>query len=364
VDQKAMPEMPAFAAMQLKSHPFLPEITVNGQQVRFDYLRGPLSPRQDGMPTNFYFDFYDWRDEDQVGKIGQNGRIKQFPDRLYESGMIIIISGASQTGRSSLENLLLFEVENRVSKPISIALKVDIGVGTVQMAQNFASRFTTKVGNYLADQGRAQEGEAVVRKMRDTIASWRESLVPGETNTQFLFEELADHVRRLLPDTPIVFSLNATSHINTPDAWSPLCFMLRDLANFLIISLSTSDHARFLRTVMRDNQVRVAWIDAPRVGANQMTRFLAERLAAERIAPGPQELFPFTEAAIKALFASSQPQGGDIALSIGVAIQKLKGAFDRKCADLQATLGAAPAAPVPPERLEITDADMKQYFAG
>ncbi len=312
-----------FAAMQLRANPFLPELTIRGQQIQFDYLRGPLSPQENGMPLNFYFDLYDWRDQDQVGKIGQDGRIREFPDRFGQPGMIIVISGGSQTGRSSLENLLLFEVKARSkTKPIRTEFKIEISSNKVVAAHNFALTFVSDIVDYVDDLKRIKGAKALPGKLRATIAAWKASVTEGEPNTEFLFQQLTRDVRKTLPDTPIVFCLDASSHMNTPDTWRPACVMLRNLADFVLLSLSKPDHAAYLRTSLRDSQMRAAWIDAPRVGADQIKRFLATRLAVERLAPVGHELFPFTEGAIRELFAPTR-KGEVITLSIGVVTRRM-----------------------------------------
>src|SRR5882757_6628325 len=97
---------PPYAELQLRTNPFSPEWISNGKPIKFDYLK-TLSPQQDATYLNYYFDHYTWKDEDQIFRIGPNGRIKEFRAELSQPGMVIVISGASQTGRSSLENLLM-----------------------------------------------------------------------------------------------------------------------------------------------------------------------------------------------------------------------------------------------------------------
>jgi hypothetical protein len=355
----------SYTAFQLRTNPFSPEVTVNGQQGRFDYLQGPLSPQKDAMHLNYYFDLYRWLDPEQIGQIGQNGRLVVFPDRLGQPGMIIVISGVSGTGRTSLENLLLFEVETRAkSAPIHTRYTIEISANKVQAAQNFASMLISEIEDYVANPKLGRDAKRLPKKLRATVKEWRENLIEGETNTEFLFQQLTRDIRKTLPDTPIVFSLDASNHMNTPDTWRPACTMLRNLADYVILSLSKRDHASYLKTSLQDNQIRVVWIDAPRVDEHQTKRFLVNRLAAERVAPAApgQELFPFTDRAVSALFAATG--GGEpITLSIGVAIKKLKGAFDKKCADVAGALAGPPTAGVAAPRLQISDEDMRRYFS-
>jgi hypothetical protein len=358
-----MPTSP-YTALQLRTNPFSPQVTENGQQFQFDYLQGPLSPQKNSVYLNYYFDLYQWKDQEQIGLIGRDGRLVTFPERLGQPGMIIVISGVSGTGRSSLENLLLFEIEAH-GKSVAVCTRyaIEISSNKVQTAHNFASMFIDEIEDYLSRANVGKNAKSLPKKLLATVKDWRDNLVEGEANTEFLFQRLMRDVRRILPDLPIVFCLDASNHINTPDTWRPACTMLRNLADFVILSLSKKDDAAVLRTSLRDGQVRVVWVDAPRVDEDQTKRFLAARLAAERVAVAPagQELFPFTDRAIGALFA---PTGDEpVKFSIGVAIRKLKGAFEKKCADVSATLADPGAQETAATRFLITDEDMRRYFS-
>jgi len=359
-----MPNGP-YAALQLRTNPFSPDINISGQQLKFDYLQGPLTPQQNRVHLKYYFDLYRWSDPEYVGSIGRDGRISAFPEGFGQPGMIVVISGVSGTGRTSLENLLQFEITARAdSEPLLTRYTIEVSSNKVQAAQNFATLFIQDIEDYLSKVKRAKEAKTLPKRLKAIMKEWRESLVPDEPNTDFLFQQLTREVRKILPKTPIVFSLDATNHINTPDTWRPACIMLRNLADFVILSLSNHDHASYLRTSLKDYQMRAVWIHAPRIDAAQTIRFLTARLLEERTAnlePG-EELFPFTEGAVKALFA---PAGGagPITLSIGVAIKKLKGAFEKKCADIHVILANEPGVAIPAARLRITDADMQSYFS-
>src|SRR5689334_19008496 len=105
----------AFNALRLKTNPFSPERMEDGQLIRFDYTAGPLTPEINPHHLQYYFDIYDWSDTQQVGNIGPDGRLVNFPTQVGRPGIIVVISGFAGTGRTSLINLLLYEIKNRAS---------------------------------------------------------------------------------------------------------------------------------------------------------------------------------------------------------------------------------------------------------
>ena len=356
--------MPPYSALRLRAHPFAPEKLVGGQTVRFDYQKGPLDPKASPVDLEYYFDLYAWDDSKQLGPLAPNGRINEFPSRGGVYGSIIVISGVSGTGRTSLEELLLFEIASRSKSPPIVTLyPIAVTSKQVQDASNFANRFISRVEAFLVTSSdRRKEIKALPKTLKGIVKEWKEGLVGDDPNTEFLFTALAENVRGLLPDTPIVFRLDATSHLNTPDTWTPACTMLRNLADYVILSLSDQDHARYLRTSLLDRQVRIFWVDVPRVDEAKTRRFLEHRLGAEREGAA-DELFPFTAEALKALFAPTEGNKPR-SLPISVALKNLRGVFDRKCTDLEALLkNAAGAGALPEARLRITADDMKGYFS-
>jgi hypothetical protein len=324
-----------------------------------------LNPQKNASHLRFYFDLYKWCDADEIGKIDTTGRVANFPRRFGPPGMVIVISGVSGTGRTSLENLLLFEIESRAHSPCVVTrYPVEISRNKIQAAHNFASLFVSDIGDHLVRLGRPKDSKALVLLLKDIIKEWRSNLVGDDPNADFLFLQLMQAAKKKLPDTPIVFSLDASNHMNTPDTWHPICTMLRNLADFVILLLSKGDHARFLRTGLRDSQARVVWIDVPRIDAEKARRFLAARLSGERTAPvaPASELFPFTDGAISALFAPTS-EGEPVVLSIGVAIKHLKGVFEKKCADVARRQAGSPSpAEIADEELQITESDMRAFW--
>lgn len=352
----------AFAAFGLRTNPFSPERVEDGQPVQFDYTKGPLSPETNPNHLQYYFDIYKWSNAQLLGNMGSDGRLKAFPEQIGRPGMIVVISGFNGTGRTSLINLLRYEIKKRADPaPFVIEYSIQITGDRIQDARNFATRFISTVAKVTAGS-KQKDVKNLPKKMQATFADWKENSTPQNTNTDFLFQGLALDMQDVLPKAQIVFSLDATDYMNTPDTWRPTCTMLRHLANYIILSLSNRDHAVYLLSSLTKT-AQIVWIDAPRVDAPGAKRFLTNRLAAERnaaAAPG-QELFPFTDEAVEALFASTK--GAEpVPLAISVALKKLKSAFDRKATDVAAALADPAAAHGVPPSLSINGADMRRAF--
>jgi hypothetical protein len=357
----------AFNALRLKTNPFSPERMEDGQLIRFDYTAGPLTPEINPHHLQYYFDIYDWSDTQQVGNIGPDGRLVNFPTQVGRPGIIVVISGFAGTGRTSLINLLLYEIKNRASStPIITKYPIKITSNRRQDAMNFADNFMRTVAKFTASS-RKRDIKNLPKKMTSTFEKWKANSSPDETNADYLFQQLALDVEDTLPDIPIVFSLDATDYMNTPDTWRPTCTMLRYLANYIVLSLSNRDHALYIRNSLLRNNFQVVWIDAPRVDIPRAKRFLTQRLAAERqgAAALGEELLPFTDEAINALFASTSG-GQPVPQSISVTIKKLKGAFDKKINDIVAVLAdtAAAAQQLSAAPLSISAVDMRRYLSG
>jgi len=342
-------------------------MVVGAEAVEFDYMNGPLKPRAGRMPHSYYFDHYQWGDEAQIARIRPDGGFEVFADDFIRSagdpfrpGSIFVISGANQTGRTSLENLLIFEVERRKQlAPVRIRFTMTMVSDKLQAARDLADAFIFDLASYLEDMGRADDAAQLSEKLNVVLRTWVER--GASANPEFLFLQLNREVRRKLPDAPIVFCCDASNHTNTPDLWYPACVMLRNLADVVILSLSRANDAKRLRTRLQDNYSRsVAWVDAPRIDLKQAAELLEIRLDSARTSTARRPLFPFADDAMAALFAPTGDQ--PITFPIGFVVKYLKSAFDRKCAEIKELITRRPAEELTEAQMTITAADMRRLY--
>jgi hypothetical protein len=108
--------------------------------------------------------------------------------------------------------------------------------------------------------------------------------------------------------------------------------MLHGFVDFVILTLTDNDDARYIRSSCIMNGQPVALIDAPRIDLDGLRAFLRRRLDKARVRVAvTSDLHPFTDDALIALFAPSNRHDREpVRLPIGVAIQKLAKAMERK----------------------------------
>jgi len=347
----------------LRTSPFTPSLQEDGRQLRFAYGAGPLNPYQkdSSYHLRYYFDFYDWMDRGAIAVIQENGRLRVFARPRSDQPMVVLISGFRGTGRTSVKNLLLYEIATRTrGVPVVTEFKISM---TAQRAQDAANLANTFVKNF---EGRPNTGN-VKKALQETIKGWRENLLGDDPNMEFLFQSLRNDVDAAIPDTTTVFCLDASSYSASPDMWRQTCKAVSLLADFVILFISDRNQANFSKSNLLRNNFQVAWIDAPTVDRAKMAHFLAKRLRDERVASQQRvasELAPFTPDALDALFSATDGTAPRpvVRLPISFALDTLKRAFNQKCQQLAGCLAelGGDVQKVDPTLLWITEADMRE----
>lgn len=251
--------------------------------------------------------------------------------------LTLLVSGAQGCGRTSLKNLLLYELTQRSQAP---PLVVEFTVAPVlNRAQTALS-----LARMLARQAKGLNSAAATA-MATTIETWKNDIIPGaEPLIDNLFGPLKEDIQARFSGASVIIFLDALNHAVTRDTAQACAAMLQGLSDFVILALTDNDDARFIRSSCIMHGQPVALIDAPKVGLATVREFLKGRLAKARMQgiTAPDALHPFTDDALLALLASSNPHDRQpISLPIRVAIQKLANAIEKKCAATTAG-GAAP----------------------
>lgn len=289
----------------------------------FPSASAALAPLNDAAQLIYYFDFYEWRDASRAAHIDDTGRVRVF--QLGASPTTtFLISGPTGCGRSSLENLIMFEVAQRSGAPLVVRQKLSLS------AQDNFTRGTMLVQD-LEDAVR-QRNETVADAILGTFTRWQTLTPPGvQPDITNLLGRIRRNVEQGLAGTPIIVSFDALDHSIGYDAGLDAVEMVQGFADVAILSVTVPDHASYVRSRFSSRQRPVAWINAPRIREPAFREYVKRRMVAERTPgpPPPHSTFPLSDEAIATLFAPAEG-GGPVELSIRLAIQKLANALDYK----------------------------------
>ncbi|HEX8364626.1 MAG TPA: hypothetical protein VF603_05010 [Allosphingosinicella sp.] len=306
----------------------------------FPFVGKSLSPDNDPGQLRYYLDFYDWGEAEMFTGLAEDGtvRVRPLPG---VSPITVIISGEAGSGRSSIKNLLVYQLKQG-RDPATIVL--DVPVPPSPTRQDVATVLSTKLMFAVRDRNRDLKD-----RVKETFDTWKD-MSASDPNAEMLFQLLADDLRDGLPGAEVIVILDASSHNLTRDAARATIAMLRGFATYVIMSLTNVEDARFIKD--SGDAGRPALIDAPYVDAPMIKLYVERRLAAER-AEGFRPVhafFPFDPEAIDEMFESTSPEHRNTA-SISVALSRLASALRRKAAseggapptisraDMQAVLG-------------------------
>jgi hypothetical protein len=324
---------------------------------RFYYSgSGALDPVKAADHLAFYLDLYDWQDKGKVGGLRPDGRLAALERTNPSRAMILLVSGFNGCGRHSAINLLLYEIAQKLGQaPVVVTYATPITENRAQHALEIATFFAKAVMQHPAG------GAALATTLRKTIKDWRENIIPGTTpNADTLFQSIKTDIPAGMG---IVVVLDASNHKVSNDIWRPICGLLAELAQFVIVGLSNKVEANLFRTHLSLGQFQVGWIDAPRISKADMAKLLAARLKSERAVPGAatESLSPFTSGALDVLHSRSDSSNQSVDWPIEVALNRLAGVFAEKIRSLEQMIANGQQ---PTEAdIAITAQDMRNYAA-
>jgi len=322
----------------------LPAWQLDGEP--FPHAGRSLAPQTDPSQLAFYLDLYSWQTSKLLAGLPPNGDIDV--SALRTGGTVtILISGAAGSGRSSMKNLLIYALERAAlaggagTRPIILDIPVALSPDQQQAARALCLALITQI--------EARKADAVDAFDR-ALDRWQRLAGPNMADVVSLFQMLQNLLVQHLPGVEVIVVLDASNHALTRDAARATNAMLNGFASYVIMSLTKSDDALFIRDELASRQT-TAWVNAPKVVSKVASDYVATRNAAERAAAyaDPDQLFPFQQAAIDYLFQATSGSGTE-EVAIGIILEKLTRAMALKCQ----SPGQPPSA--------ITLADMKVWF--
>lgn len=296
-----------------------------------------LSPRDQPEDLSYYLDLYEWREAGHLRGLEPDGsiRIEAIADVVSTT---ILISGESGSGRTSIKNLLLYQFEKNANPaPIALELAVPPSASADQLAIALAMQVVPIV---------MRRNSALLPQVQQSIGTWS-AFDPAMRTPELLFQMMSITMQQAAPGAALIVVLDASNHNLTRDAARNARAMLGNFAKCIIMTLTSADDAKFIKTSLQDG----SWIDAPYVDAAKIKNYVTHRLAAERRPGNPvaNPVHPFAPGAIDELFQATSGNG-TLKVSISVVLARLATAMRRK-------------AQAPGAVAVITAADMRALLA-
>lgn len=309
----------ALQRLGLRTHPFLPNLGTNGQPIDPKLFEQALNPHREPRLLGYYFDVYHWSDTAIVGELDPHTGLQNFPAPPdVNDPLLLIVSGTEDTGRSSLINLLRHEIRRHSTSTFEIE--------SLHQSRDQVANVRTIATTFVAlwKQNEPNYTQADLKAHLDLYTGFPSE--GSDAHYPDLFQRFREATDACDID-PVVVIVRKADHY---DVWSSIYHSLAPLAKYVIVETSKPDHAKTCYEQTRKRGGNVALMDARRLDLEGARRYVAARVASERIQAGsPDELWPFTESALSALYEpGTKPQEGGVRWPIGSLRGMLRATFD------------------------------------
>lgn len=316
----------------LRTSPLSPSIGRDGQPISPALFDRALDPVTVPDVVYYYFDFYKWG-EGPIKGISDNSLFERFPARSASHSMLVLVSGNSKSGRKSIVNRLIKKIEvddaalPRDGKPLIVP---------ITFAEKNRDENVGIVANWLVFMFEMEHAGTVESALRTQLSN------AAKDNTLNAYTQFFARYRFLtqsVTNRSVVFRINSEK----PDfkSWAAAYSATRSLPGCMIIETGSSGEADATVNVFHSKNdpapvvhIRAAPLDVGTARAYLKMRIAHERKLPVRAGQGIGELAPFTEDAIKELFAPTHP-GDTVDLSIWQVRERLKLALERHISKLQ-----------------------------
>jgi hypothetical protein len=336
---------------KLRTDPFYPEVDAKGVPIKKEAIERSLNPLADDRVLPYYFDLYDWTSSNLVRELSSQLALAVFPTARTlprSAALMVLISGSMETGLDSFANLVLHKIKLTTGHP---PLVVDLSLDSRDKARNVASVAKRIITKLKFDKSLPAEAGEIVKQMQEEYDRTRKE---EEGRKDATYSDLFLSFRELLKPIGREIVLEITGGGDN-DSWVHIYNSVKSCCSYVIVMTSDYAYAKTCYDAMISLLLNVAWIQLAPLNQEKARKYLASRLAAERIggpAPVADELFPFTANAIQALYEPTE--GGAAAGPLTYPIGWLRRMLYQALTDQLEALGKKHAS-APPEELAAID---------
>ena len=287
---------------RLRTDPFYPEVDEVGVPIAKKAVERSLDPLVDERVVNFYFDVYDWTASHLVRDLSMQDALRIFPTERtlrQNGGLMVIMSGAMESGLDSLANLVLHKIRLTIGHmPIIVDGTLD-SKDKVRNVAYIARRIFTKLN---LDKSLPDTAGDIAKRMAEEYERVRKV---EENRKDATYSELFESYHELLAplDRKLVIKI---ANGGENDSWVRIYESSRSCCSFMIIMTSDEGYAKTCYESMIARNGNVAWIKAVPLDRRKAAEYLAHQLTFKRI-PGAamqpvEALLPFTSSAVDSLY--------------------------------------------------------------
>lgn len=308
-----------FNKWNLRIHPFCPENDREGKPFKTKFLLKPLKPQKDERLSRFYFDHYNWDKSTIIQRISKDKKNKifdKFPDvndlENNSSTMVLITGSDSEdnTGRESLNNLILHKIQKELEKFQIKPLIVEVELLSKKQEENITTIAELFMAIYEDEEPEEKEK---IKKLKKDYDKYKNKSINLSTFFQLWKRDLRNY------EKPIVLAVKKT--VDSQDLWQEIHNQASDIFKFIVIIVTNEEYIDVCFNLLQKYIDNLALIKAQKLELEETRTYLMEILAQERVGNDriPNQLFPFSEEALIALYKSGSTyiEGEIKSLSIG-----------------------------------------------
>jgi len=292
----------------LRNDPFYPERDHHGRRIPTGAIEQSLNPTIDGGILSYYFDVYDWTTSNLIRGLSPLDAFTTFPTPRTLSGngpLLVIISGARQTGLDSLANLILHKIQLSSANPPIVC---DIVLEGRDRTSALSATARQIISCVRFARPELPNSKSIATDLQESYDTARKDAGSGRfTAYRELFRTFGLILAPL--ERPLVIKIiSGGDH----DCWQGIQESLDGCGSHIIVTTPELAYAKTCYDATLGQNV--AWIQARPLSEARAKEFVRARLESERKAPSLTPLFPFTDEAIAALYEPGTARPATIAI--------------------------------------------------